>query len=154
MPSGTGGHHAVDNATNALKVSEVKTVKVEIVEDLLNHLTNITEGFASADIEATMRSIAYKLIANKDISLSEQLVIDELSKVVSLSKTNPEITGNSYGFYNSNSNANVNFYDGIIKGITESITTAFGEIENNSHEVDDTEVIDGFTYKTKYLELD
>lgn len=48
----------------------------------------------------------------------------------------------------------VNFYDGIIKGITESITTAFGEIENNSHEVDDTEAIDGFTYQTKHLELD
>ena len=37
-----------------------------------------------------MRAIAYKLIANKDLTLSEQLVIDELSKVVSLSKTNPE----------------------------------------------------------------
>ena len=37
-----------------------------------------------------MRGIAYKLIANKDLALSEQLVIDELTKVVSLSKTNPE----------------------------------------------------------------
>ena len=68
----------------------MKYLKVEIVEDLLNHLTNITEGFASADIEATMRSIAYKLIANKELELTQQLVIDELQKVVSLSKTNPE----------------------------------------------------------------
>lgn len=61
------------------------------------------------------------------------------------------IQGKTNGIENAGT---VNFYDGIIKGITESITTAFGEIENNSHEVDDTEVIDGFTYKTKYLELD
>ena len=37
-----------------------------------------------------MRTIAYKLIANKELQLSENLIVDELSKVVSLSKTNPE----------------------------------------------------------------
>ena len=37
-----------------------------------------------------MRSIAYKLIANKELTLSENLITEELSKVVSLSKTNPE----------------------------------------------------------------
>lgn len=67
-----------------------KYLQVEVSEQLLAHLVKITEGFASADIEATLRGIAYKLIANKDISLTEQLVVDELSKVVSLSKTNPE----------------------------------------------------------------
>ena len=67
-----------------------KYLQVEVSEQLLIHLVKITDGFASADIEATMRGIAYKLIANKDISLTEQLVVDELSKVVSLSKTNPE----------------------------------------------------------------
>ena len=73
-----------------LKLYALKYLQVEIADELLTHLTNITDGFASADIEATMRSIAYKLIANKDLALSEQLVIDELQKVVSLSKTNPE----------------------------------------------------------------
>ena len=73
-----------------LKLYAQKYLQVEIGNELLNHLVNITDGFASADIEATMRAIAYKLIANKDISLTEQLVVDELSKVVSLSKTNPE----------------------------------------------------------------
>ena len=73
-----------------LKLYARKYLKVELGEALLNHLVTITEGFASADIEATIRSIAYKLIANKDLTLSENLIINELSKVVSLSKTNPE----------------------------------------------------------------
>ena len=47
-------------------------------------------GFASSDIEATMRQIAYKLIANESITLTEQLIYNELSSVVSISKTNPE----------------------------------------------------------------
>lgn len=73
-----------------LKLYANKYLKVEIGESLLEKLVTITEGFASADIEATIRSIAYKLIANKDIVLSESLITDELTKVVSLSKTNPE----------------------------------------------------------------
>ncbi|MGN1371508.1 MAG: AAA family ATPase [Candidatus Coprovivens sp.] len=73
-----------------LKLYSNKYLKVEISEELKNKLVSITEGFASADIEATIRNIAYKLIANKDIELTERLIIEELSKVVSLSKTNPE----------------------------------------------------------------
>ncbi len=73
-----------------IKLYSNKYLKVEISEELKNKLVTITEGFASADIEATIRNIAYKLIANKDISLTEDLIVNELSKVVSLSKTNPE----------------------------------------------------------------
>ncbi len=67
-----------------------KYLNVSMGEGLINQLVEITNGFSSADIEATMRSIAYKLIANKDLQLTEQFLKDELSKVVSLSKTNPE----------------------------------------------------------------
>lgn len=73
-----------------LKLYSNKYLQVDIGEVLLNKLVEITVGFSSADIEATMRSIAYKLIANKDIALTEGLILNELSKVVSLSKTNPE----------------------------------------------------------------
>ena len=73
-----------------LKLYSNKYLKVEINDELKNKLVTITEGFASADIEATIRNIAYRLIANKDIQLSEELIVSELSKVVSLSKTNPE----------------------------------------------------------------
>ena len=67
-----------------------KYLKVEVSGPLMDKLIQITDGFASADIEATFRSIAYKLIANTNIQLTEELVISELSKVYSLSRTNPE----------------------------------------------------------------
>lgn len=73
-----------------LNLYSKKYLKVNIEGDLIDTLVKITEGFSSADIEATLRSIAYKVIADPNIQLTEQLVIDELSKVVSLSKTNPE----------------------------------------------------------------
>ncbi len=64
--------------------------RVELGDDLLNQLVTITEGFSSADIEATIRSIAYKLIANQEIRLSEDLIKSSLQNVMSLMKTNPE----------------------------------------------------------------
>lgn len=67
-----------------------KYLRVALGEQLLEKLVNITEGFSSADIEATIRNIAYKLIANKNITLNEELLLNELTKVVSLSKTNPD----------------------------------------------------------------
>ncbi len=76
--------------TELIRIYSRKYLKVDVSGPLMEKLVQITDGFASADIEATFRSIAYKLIANTDIQLSEQLVINELSKVYSLSKTNPE----------------------------------------------------------------
>ena len=73
-----------------LKLYANKYLKVQIGDSLLTKLVSITEGFASSDIEAVLRNLAYKLIANNQIQLTENLLIDELSRVVSLSKTNPE----------------------------------------------------------------
>ena len=73
-----------------LKLYFKKYLKVEASEAFLNNLISITEGFASSDIEAVVRNIAYKLIANKEMSITETLITTELSKVVSLSKSNPE----------------------------------------------------------------
>ena len=67
-----------------------KYLKIEADDEYLNELVHISEGFASADIEASIRNIAYKTIANSDLRLNEGIIKNELSKVVSLSKTNPE----------------------------------------------------------------
>ena len=67
-----------------------KYLNVDINGNLLENLVNLTEGFASSDIEASMRNITYKLIADKSLKLTSTMLIDELSRVVSISKTNPE----------------------------------------------------------------
>ena len=62
------------------------------------------------------------------------------------------IQSSSYGVAAS---GNVNFYDGVIKGIlgalNNSSDTVFTEIEDESEIINDIEVIDGSTYKTMYL---
>ncbi len=76
--------------TEVIRLYARKYLKVQLSDAFVNDLVVLTEGFASADIEATIRNIAYKMIANKDIQLTESFIKNELSKVVSLSKTNPE----------------------------------------------------------------
>ena len=67
-----------------------KYLKVSVKSPFLDELVNITDGFASSDIEATIRSITYKLMSNSTVQLTEELIRNELKKVVSISKTNPE----------------------------------------------------------------
>jgi SpoVK/Ycf46/Vps4 family AAA+-type ATPase len=73
-----------------IKLYSKKYLKIELGDSFMNKLLDITEGFASSDIESTIRAIAYKIISNPEIQLTEALIESELSKVYSLQKTNPE----------------------------------------------------------------
>ena len=62
--------------------------------------------------------------------------------------TTPDIRGKEYGVKNSST---FKFYDGIIKGETDSINGNVAEIETNTTRVDTTQSIDGVTYHVTYL---
>ena len=61
----------------------------------------------------------------------------------------PIIKGDSYGL-NVNQGT-LNFNDGILKGVDYSIQGAITNIPAGTQEFNDTEIIDGKTYQTKYL---
>lgn len=66
--------------------------------------------------------------------------------------TSPVVIGKkTYGLSNA-TNGTFNYYDGIIKGITDAITGTITDKEDNSQIVDGTETIDGKTYETVHLE--
>lgn len=67
-----------------------------------------------------------------------------------ISTTIPLIIGKRYGI---NSIGTLNFYDGIAKGVNSAIYGTVNDIEINSQPASGTEVIDGLTYDTEYLEL-
>lgn len=67
----------------------------------------------------------------------------------SISSTSPIIIGKTYGIKNTDT---FNFYDGIIKGITDTIDGTITELEDSTTLVNGTEQIDGSTYKTVHLE--
>lgn len=67
-----------------------------------------------------------------------------------INSSSPVMIGKEYGVNNIGSS--FKFYDGIIKGKTDSINGTIDEIETNSIRVDDIETIDGEIYQTAHLE--
>ena len=67
-----------------------KYLRIELGPNLLDRMVEVSEGYASADIEATLRDIAYKLIAKPDTKISEEYLLNTMSNVVSISKNYPE----------------------------------------------------------------
>lgn len=65
-------------------------LKVNVPDNLLVELVKVTDGFSGADIEAALRDISYKIIANEGMSITGQFIIDALKKIVPITKTNPE----------------------------------------------------------------
>lgn len=66
-----------------------KYLGIKADDTLLNDLVNITEGFASSDIEAGLRDISYNVIAD-NVTLTKKYLIDYFTKSSSISKINPE----------------------------------------------------------------
>ena len=73
-----------------LKIYSNKFLKQEFSEHLKNQLISLTDGFSGADIESTIKELAYKSIVNNNEQLSDNLIISHFQNVVPLSKTNPE----------------------------------------------------------------
>ena len=69
-----------------------------------------------------------------------------------VSVTSPLIQGSTYGIYTSNNSLVLNLYDGILKGQTKALEASITDVESGYAPVDGTELIDGNTYKTKYLD--
>lgn len=55
-----------------------------------DQIVKMTDGFTGADLESTVRDLAYRSIANEDFLMSESNILDEFSNVVPLSQTSPE----------------------------------------------------------------
>jgi ATP-dependent 26S proteasome regulatory subunit len=66
-----------------------KYLRINVNDDFMNKLIELTNGFSGADLEATIRDISYKVVAD-NIQLTQELFINTLSNTISLSKTNPE----------------------------------------------------------------
>lgn len=61
-----------------------------IDESILSSLVFVTEGFTGADLESTIRDLAYRSIANPEFQLTESTIKDAFNNVVPLSQTSPE----------------------------------------------------------------
>lgn len=67
-----------------------KYLKLEFVGPFADAIVELTDGFTGADLESTVRDLAYRSIANSSFVLNEENIVTAFNNVVPLSQTSPE----------------------------------------------------------------
>ena len=89
------------------------------------------------------------------IGVNQQAISNEATLIIgvkndgNINASSPVIVGKTYGIRNTST---FNYYDGIVKGVTDAIDGVITETETNSTQINSTETIDGVNYKTTHLE--
>lgn len=67
-----------------------KYLKANFSDALADRVVDLSDGFTGADLEATIRDLAYRSLASENFRLDEESVITAFNNVVPLSQTAPE----------------------------------------------------------------
>jgi len=67
-----------------------KYLKLDFSGAFADKIVEITDGFTGADLESTVRELAYRMVANDNFELVESNIISTFNNVVPLSQTSPE----------------------------------------------------------------
>ena len=67
-----------------------KYLAIRVSDTFMNKLLDITDEFSGADIESSIRDIAYMLVSD-NITLTEDVIVSKLLSVIPISKSNPDI---------------------------------------------------------------
>lgn len=73
-----------------LKLYMRKYMSINFSGPVADKIVTITDGFTGADLESTVRDLAYRSIANAEFELTEENIISAFNNVVPLSQTSPE----------------------------------------------------------------
>lgn len=65
-------------------------LKLNFAGPFSDKVIDLSEGFTGADLESTVRELAYRSIANDEFVINEANIVSTFNNVVPLSKTNPE----------------------------------------------------------------
>ena len=67
-----------------------KYLNVHFAGSFAEQIVALTDGFTGADLESTVRDLAYRSISNPDFVLSQEVMMTAFNNVVPLSQTSPE----------------------------------------------------------------
>ena len=67
-----------------------KYLNLDFSGPFADKIVEISDGFTGADLESTVRDLAYRSIANENFVLDTENIISAFNNVVPLSQTSPE----------------------------------------------------------------
>ena len=145
----------LNNATMTISGGTIESTKQQAVvnEGLLTISGNPTLNSTSTTVAAFTNSGTATITGGTIVSKSQDAVSNSGTLTIgtkdgTIDTTTPTMQGATYGITNTST---FNFYDGIIKGITDTIQGTISDIEDNSEQIDSQEVIGDTTYNTTTL---
>ena len=79
-----------DERRDILSLYMRKYLNLNFAGEFADKIVQISEGFTGADLESTVRDLAYRSIANNSFVLNEENIVTAFNNVVPLSQTSPE----------------------------------------------------------------
>ena len=79
-----------DERKDILALYMRKYLNLDFNGPFADRIVELSDGFTGADLESTVRDLAYRSIANSSFVLNEENVINAFNNVVPLSQTSPE----------------------------------------------------------------
>ncbi len=79
-----------DERRDILSLYMRKYLKLDFTGPFADKIVELTDGFTGADLESTVRDLAYRSIANSSFVMDEENMITAFNNVVPLSQTSPE----------------------------------------------------------------
>ena len=79
-----------DERRDILTLYMRKYLSLNFVGPLSDKIVELTDGFTGADLESTVRDLAYRSIANANFIMNEENIVTAFNNVVPLSQTSPE----------------------------------------------------------------
>ena len=77
--------HCIEHGVNVI-IEKPMAMSIEDADKIVE----LTDGFTGADLESTVRDLAYRSIANSNFVLNEKNMLTAFNNVVPLSQTSPE----------------------------------------------------------------
>lgn len=79
-----------DERREILSLYMRKYLRLDFVGPFADKIVELTDGFTGADLESTVRDLAYRSIANSNFVMNEENITTAFNNVVPLSQTSPE----------------------------------------------------------------
>lgn len=79
-----------DERRDILALYMRKYLKLDFKGPFADKIVEITDGFTGADLESSVRDLAYRTIANSSFALNMENILSAFNNVVPLSQTSPE----------------------------------------------------------------
>ena len=79
-----------DERRDILALYMRKYLGLEFTGPFADKIVEISDGFTGADLESTVRDLAYRVIANENFVMNAENIITAFDNVVPLSQTSPE----------------------------------------------------------------